>query len=100
MVALAAADERGAEIEMLRPAGLGGGEDAGEELFQGGRGKRRDGLVHVRMMLHAQARVEQAQVLRDLGDSSDGGLARAARDALLDGDGGRDAGEAVHGGAG
>jgi hypothetical protein len=48
-------------------------------------------------MLHAQARVEQAQVLGDLGDGGDGGFARAARDALFDGHGGRDAGQSVDG---
>ena len=38
--------------------------------------------------------------MSDLGDGGDSGLAGAARDALLDGDGGRNAGEAVDGGPG
>ena len=51
-------------------------------------------------MLHAESRVEETEVLRDLGDGRDGGLARAARDALLDRDGRRNAGEPVDGGTG
>jgi hypothetical protein len=51
-------------------------------------------------MLHAEARVEQAEVLGDLGDGRDGGLARTAGDALLDGDGRGNAGEPVDVGRG
>ena len=50
-------------------------------------------------MLNAETGVEEAEVLGDFGDSRDGGLAGAASDALLDGNGGRDAGEAVDIGA-
>ena len=51
------------------------------------------------MMLDAEAGVEEAEVLCDLSDGGDGGFAGATGDALLDGDGGRDAGQTVDVGA-
>jgi hypothetical protein len=50
-------------------------------------------------VLHAQARVKQPQVLRDLGDGRDGRLARATRDALLDRDSRRNSRQAIDRGA-
>jgi hypothetical protein len=49
------------------------------------------------MVLDAEPRIEQPEVLRDLRDRGHGRLARAARDALLDRDGRRDAGQTVDG---
>jgi hypothetical protein len=98
VVALAAADQRGAEVEVFGPARRAW-RHAREQGASVGRARAGDGFVRVGVMLHAEAGVEEAQVLGDLGDGGDGGLARAAGDALLDGDGGRDAGEAVDGGA-
>ena len=82
---------------MRRAAGRRRGEDPGEQQAQLARREGRDGPVSPGMMLHAEARVEEAQVLGHLGDRGDGRLARAARDPLLDGDGGRDARQPVDG---
>ena len=95
VVALAPAHERRAQVEVPRAAGPAVREHAGEELPQGARRERRDRPVGVRVVLHPEARVEQAQVLGHLRYRGHGRLERAARDALLDGDGGRDAGQPV-----
>ena len=95
VVAFAAADERGAEIKVLRLFRLGRGKDLVEQLAELGGREWRDGPAGLGMVLHAELGVEQAQVLRDLGDRGDGGLAGASGDALLDGDGWRDAAEAI-----
>jgi ATP/maltotriose-dependent transcriptional regulator MalT len=52
------------------------------------------------MMLHAELGVEEAQVLGDLGDGGDRRFAGAARHALFDGHGRRNAAHAVKGGPG
>ena len=96
-MALAAADERRAKIKVLRAAGRRRGENLGEQPAQLGRRERRDGPVGPGMMLHAETRVEEAEVLGHLGDGGDRRFARAAGDALLDGDGGRDARQPVKG---
>ena len=100
MVAFASANERGAEVEVFGffRARVGGEDfcEMGAEL----RGREWfDGKTGVGVVLGAEAGVEEAQVLGDFGDGGDGGFARASRDALLDGDGGRDAGEPVDVGA-
>ena len=95
VVALAAADERGAEVEVLGLLRLRRDQGSRHQgLHLAGR-KRGDGAAGFRVVLHAGAGIEEAQVLGDFGDRGDGGLARAAGDALLDGDRGRDAGEAI-----
>ena len=99
VVALAAADERGAEIKVFGFAGGGRGEDAIEEVFQRAGGEGCDRFVGVGVMLDAEARVKQAEVLSDLGDRRDGGFAGAAGDALFDRDRGWNAGETVDVGA-
>ena len=63
-----------------------------------GRGLR-DGLVVIRAMRDGDLRVEQAQVVRDLGDGGDRGARAGARRALLERDGGRNAGDGVDVGA-
>ena len=62
----------------------------------GGGGLRFHGAVAVRAVLHAELREEQAQKVIHLGDCGDGGFPSAARDALLDGDARRQAGDAIH----
>ena len=99
MMAFAAADQRRAEVEMFGAAGFGRVENAREQGFELAEGERFDGFVGVGVMLDAETRVEETEVLGDLGDGRDGGLAGAARDALFNRDGGWDAGEAVDGGA-
>ena len=100
VVAFASADERRAEIEFFRFFGARvGDEDFGEVGAELRGCEGFDGQSGAGVVLHAEAGVEEAQVLRDLGDGRDGGFAGAACDALLDGDGGRDAGEQVNVGA-
>ena len=48
---------------------------------------RLDALAAARAVRNADARVEQAQVVGDLGDRADGGARRLRERALLDGDG-------------
>ena len=84
VVALASADERGAEVEVLRLFRLRGRERFVEELAELAGRKRGNGASGFRVVLHAGAGVEEAEVLGDLGDGGDGGLAGAAGDALLD----------------
>ena len=97
VVALAAADQRGAKIEMPGLAGGRAGEDLLEQFVQLAGGKRGHRAAGFRMMLHPEPGVKEAQVLGDLGDGGDGGLARTARDALLDGNGRGNPGQYVHG---
>ena len=100
VVALAAANERGAEVKVFGLLRGGRGKDLVQEALELRRRERLDGFIGVGMMLNAEAGVEEAEVLGDLGDGGDGALARTAGDTLLDRDGGRDAGKAVDGGAG
>jgi hypothetical protein len=99
VVALAAADERGAEIKVFGLAGGRRGEDATKEVFQRAGGEGCDGFVGVGVMLDAEARVKQAEVLSDLGDRRDGGFTGATSDALFNRDRGWNAGESVDVGA-
>jgi len=55
-----------------------------------------DGQLAIGAVLCAEAREEQADEMINLGDGGDGALAAAATVALLDADGGRDAGDEVH----
>ena len=98
VVALAAANERGAEVEVAGFRCGGGGEYFGEEALELRGRKRLNGFVGVGVMLDAEPGVEEAEILGDLSDGGDGALAGASGDALLNGDGGRDAGEAINGG--
>ena len=100
VVTLASADEGSAEVEVFRAARGRCGEDAGKESAELAGRERGDGLVGLGVMLSAQPRVEEAEVLGDFGDRRDSGFAGAAGDALFDRDGGRNSGEAVDGGAG
>ena len=99
VVALPSADERRAEIEMPGAACGWRGDDAGEKILQRPRRERPNRTVGVRVMLNPEPGVEQPEVLCDLGDRGDGGLAGTAGDALLDRDGGRDPGEPIHRGS-
>ena len=74
---------------------LAGGErgDALDDLLGGLAG---DGAVAVGAVGLADARVEQAKIVVDLGDGADGGAGAAAGGLLLDGDGGREAVDGVH----
>ena len=95
MVALAAADERRAEVKVPGAAGRGCGQDLVQQQAKLSAGKRGDGPVGLGMVLHAEARIKQTEILGHLGDRRHGRLARAARDPLFDGDGGRDASQTV-----
>ena len=55
-----------------------------------------DGNLAVRAILRAEARKEQADEVVNLRDGGDGAFAAAAAVALLDADGGRDAGDQIH----
>ena len=57
---------------------------------------RLDGRLAARAILRAQPGKEQAQEMINLGDGGDGALAAAARNALLDADRRRNAGDQVH----
>ena len=80
VLALAAAHDR---REHLEPRALGQLEDAVDDLL--GRLALQTGAV-VRAVLHADARVEQTQVVVDLGDGADGGPRVAAGRLLVDRD--------------
>ena len=67
VVPLSAPHEGGAEIEVARLARGPGGEDAPKELSQSRRRERGDRPVGVRMVLDPDPRVEETQVLGDLG---------------------------------
>ncbi len=56
----------------------------------------RDGAATLRTMRHADRRIQQAQVVVDLGDGADGGTRAAAGRLLLDGDRRAQAVDAVH----
>ena len=88
--AFAAHHQRGHQADGLAPV-------AGEQLRGDAFGRLRlHGRAVVHAVLHAQLHVEQAQKVPDLGDGAHGGFAPAAREALLDGDGGRYAVHGVH----
>jgi hypothetical protein len=95
VVTLTPAHQGRAQVEVPRAAGPRRGERAREELPQGARGERGDRPAGVGVVLHPEARVEQAQVLGHLRDRGHGRLERAAGDPLLDRDSRRDAGEPV-----
>ena len=66
------------------------------ELGQDGvDAERRNWHVAVRAMWFAELREQQAQVVRDLGHRGHGGVHAGARRALLERDGGRNAGDAI-----
>ncbi len=88
---LAAADEWGEDAHgaaFLRCLGAEAGDNGRGALFL-------DGVAGVGRVLAADLRVEEAQEMPDLGDGGDGRFAAAARDALLDRDGGRETGDEV-----
>ena len=89
VLALLAAHHRG-EDEEARP--LRQGEDAGEDLLArlGGDGPAAVGAVAL-----ADAGVEDAEIVVDLGDGADGGARVAAGRLLLDADGRRQAAEVI-----
>src|SRR5688500_3107409 len=75
MMTLPAADQRSAEIKvpgLFRPRGC---RHAREERSQRAGRKRFYRLTGIRMMLHAKSRVQEPQILGDLGDGGDGGFA-------------------------
>src|SRR5205823_3089808 len=59
-----------------------------------------DGDLAIRAKLRSQPGEEQADEMIDFGDGCDGTLSPATAGALLDADGGRNAGDEVHVGAG
>ncbi len=83
--ALAAADDRGQHLEA---GALGQLEDAVDDLLRGLAGDRRAALGAVG---HADAGVEQPQVVVDLGDRADRGAGVAGGRLLVDRDGRRQA---------
>ena len=92
-LALAAADDGGEDRDALAGSER---DDALDDLVGG---LARDGAVAVGAVRLAYGRVEQAQVVVDLGDGADGGARGAGGGLLLDGDGGREAVDGVDVGA-
>ena len=78
VVTFAGANEGGAEVEMLRFARGRLSDHFFEESLQLSGGQRRDGAAGFRMMLHAEAGVEEAEILSDLGNRRDRRFTRAA----------------------
>ena len=89
VVAFAAADDGG---EQADGAFFQVAEDG---VFDGGDGLFLDGHLAVRAVEGAEFRIEQADEVPEFGDGGDGGFAAALGNALLDGDGGREALQAV-----
>ena len=79
------------------PRALGEREHAVDDLLHR---LRFDALAAARAVGDADARVEQAQVVGDLGDRADGGAGRLRERPLLDGDGGAEALDALDVGLG
>ena len=87
--ALLAADDRGQDQEARA---FRQGQDAGDDLLARLGG---DGSAALRTVALADAGVEDAQIIVDLGDGADGGARIAAGRLLLDADGRRQAGEVI-----
>ena len=66
-----------------------------DRVFDGGEGLLFHGNLALGAIDRAELGVEEADEIPQLGDGGDGGFSAALRDALLDGDGGREALEAV-----
>ena len=88
--ALAAHDQRGQQAHLAAAVVA---QDAGGDAVEG---LWLDGGSVVGAVLGAQLLEQQPQEVVDLGEGGDRALAAAAAGALLDGDGGRDAVDAVH----
>src|SRR5258708_23725448 len=65
MMTLASANERRAEIKVFGALCFRSSQDFVQKLPQGTAGKWSDPLIGIRLMLHAEPRVEQPQILRD-----------------------------------
>ena len=88
--ALAAHDQRGQQAHLAAAVVA---QDAGGDAVEG---LWFDGGSVVGAVLGAQLLEQKPQEMVNLGEGGDGALAAAAAGALLDGDGGRDAVDAVH----
>ena len=91
--AFAAANDGGEDGDALAGSE---GEDALDDLLGGLAG---DLAAAARAVRHADRSVEQAEVIVDFGNGTDGGARTAAGGFLLDGDGGREAFDGVDVGA-
>ena len=92
-LAFAAADDGGIDGDAFAGSE---GDDAFDDLIGGLAG---DGVAAVGAVRLAYAGVEEAEVVVDFGDGTDGGTRAAAGGFLLDGDGGREAVDGVDVGA-
>ena len=84
-MALATTYHRSAEVTAsLCTIALGLSENGGEPTAECSRTESNHGLTRLRVVLYAEASVEEAQVLRHFGDRGDGGFSRAVGHTLLD----------------